>query len=511
VAAGAGEYWGRWEVAGQQDLLPCRGIPCDVFRWYAPGYAGGGTIEFLVPQGEKPRRFFAADWLSELTKKPHGRKGNPAAGTSRFADRVARLGVPVLARLEAELRPDAAVPDPGNRSECWQPPASLYEFFLAIFARRLDGHYAVRRGFTTRKDLLDLSQRGATHRALLPQMLDQGTLPVRASEIIRRVQDVVFERQANGPADRPARYPVHLLPGRNAIDALIIQGADHPGGDATVAGLWNRLTSAVIDGYELLDDGPVTPEQEAGYSTFVRAMLRAYLEKTPEEFGRWFRVEREKGFRRLHDGGGMPGGAAFRHLLWTAHVQAGRCFGAGMLAAGMALLEVDSLAITATEASVFREMHLPLFMLAGLPVEFLDWPQLRFAVRPLLERFWGGRGVSADERLAMAELLGLFGELNAARRRTDRDRHTPGVSSPTRLDAGIEPAGAAVDKELDFDQVPISTSRACPKCGGDTDMTSKPTWVGQQCVVQVECPRCQYQGTARFDFSMKPPRHGSVE
>lgn len=496
---------GRWDQLGRCKFPLNPKIEGDLFRYYAPAFAGGFSVDFVVPCDEAPRRFFAKDWLKELKPAraggtPHRPKDGPVS--EGFADRLTRLGIPLLHRIEQDA---VATCDHGpSPSPPAPPPLEGYRFYHAIFTARNSGRQAVRRGFRTRKDFTNLRRSGA-ERYLAPEMLGDNR-PIFASQIISAIQDSSFTPP---PGSRPdgsrVCLPLEAFPGRSVVDYLLLDGAEAVHDPAGLLRVWDQAASAFIDGYTMTADEPATDDDRRAYLEFVRRLVSAFLAKKGDDFQRWLRVEREKGFVRLFSDEKPRGdlGRYFRHLIWVSQIQMARACGAVMASAWAALAADERIALDPVESQLFRTMHLPHVALAGLPVAFVRRPLLRWVMRPLLEHFWTGRAATPGDALSLVTLLARYGRLNDDRRRVDRERHDPAaVEFKDESHIPAQATAAPTGYKESVDHLPVAKDSTCPLCGHrmrPIGESSRPT--EKDMLVDAECLKCGHSRILRFVVS----------
>ncbi|MBA4190655.1 MAG: hypothetical protein C0467_21935 [Planctomycetaceae bacterium] len=493
---------GRWDQLGRCKFPLNRKIEGDLFRYYAPAFAGNFSVDFVVPRNETPRRFFAKGWLKELRPAcaggtPHRPKDGPVP--EGFADRLTRLGIPLLHRLEQDAivacdhGPTPSLPAP--------PPLEVYKFHHAIFTARNSGRQAVRRSFRSRKDYTASRRSGVEH-YLVSEMLG-GSRLISATQIISAIQDSSFNPPPSSQPDGVrVGLPLDAFPGRNAVDYLLLDGAETVHDPAGLLRVWNQAASAFIDGYTMISDEPTTDEDRRAYLEFVGQLVRAFLDKKGDVFQRWLRTEREKGFARLLSAESPRDdmGRYFRHLIWVSQVQMARVYGAVMASAWAALAADERVGLNPVESQLFRTMHLPQVALAGLPVAFVRRPLLRWVMRPLLEYFWTGRAAPPGDALSLTTLLARYGRLNEDRRRVDRERHGP-IAFEFQDEGHIpaETTAASSTYKESVDHLPVARDSACPICGDHMNPIGKPSRPTEKDVlIDAECPKCGHSLTLRF-------------
>lgn len=330
--------------------------------------------------------------------------------------------------------------------------------------------------------------------------------PIFASQIIDAIQDSSFNPPPDSRADGArVGLPLEMLPGRNAVDYLLLDGAETVHDPAGLLRVWDQASSAFIDGYAMVSGEPATDDDLRAYLEFVGRLVRAFLDKTGDAFRRWLRTEREKGFARLLPAGSSREdvGRYFRHLTWVAQTQMARAYGAVMASAWAALAADDRVGLDPVESQLFRTMHLPHVALAGFPVAFVRRPLLRWVMRPLLEHFWTGRAAAPGGASSLATLLARYGRLNDDRRRADRARRDPvpcQFKDKTHIRAGT--AAAPPKYRESVDHLPIARDATCPNCGQSMIPIGKPSRHAEKDVlIDAECPACGHNGFLRFVLS----------
>ena len=481
---------GRWEYRGPVAFPIDKNLPCDAYRWHADPSLGRFQIDFVSPPDETPRRFFAAEWLRELAAASSpGKRSQRGRGTAgRYVERVTRRGIPCLRQLEQMIALRA-----GGGGVVWNPPKGFYEFSHALFRRRQDGHYAVRRVFGSRYDFLDVGAAGG-EKVLVPEMNWPDAEQV--SDIIRGIEASCASGAAAGAPAGP--WPVETLPGRNGLDMVLTDGATWPLPVAELGGLWNQVSAALIDDFHAFSGRPCVACQ-ADRRTFVERLMEAHRTKNCHDFDRWFRVEREKGFVRLLGRGADPrvAGDLFRRLLWESYVQMGRAYGAVMLAAWTGFRSSPEIRPDGREQELFRTMHMPQIALAGLPVAFLPYGLVHWLLPTILERFWGEPAAGPDDVLVLARMVARYADLNAVRRPVDRRRSTP-AKKTVPVGAGNEPVVQPADVAESYDHLPRVGHNRCFKCGGVTAPRGKAEPYRGDCVFPVECLACGDFSTRRL-------------
>jgi len=118
-----------------------------------------------------------------------------------------------------------------------------------------------------------------------------------------------------------------------------------------------------------------------------------------------------------------------------------RCWGALMLLVYVAFyLEGERQAISEEQRWLerwrFRQLHFPQLYLAGLPLDFLGVPQLRW-VFPALQRLWANEIIDPECYDTVTDRLGYLGEVARERRKADRERK----SAPPEVHGGTAAAG----------------------------------------------------------------------
>jgi hypothetical protein len=457
--------------------------PCGVYEWDPNDpRLGKFSIRFLSPDEPGRPRVYYVEPLLRLWLD-----GEP----TRFLERACDVGHTVL----AQLAPDTADDD------------VLHRLWRALFRNRHRGHGRVGRRFTCAIDFVDLGPggpslltpglgddsraeaplRGGPHMVanqLLREALTRGGAPPRLAWC--GLLDVVAAYRAMSKDTRPpgagsggaCGFPLDEWPGRGGLDLLFT------GGWARRRRRWDvryavpKVRSALIHGPVSAADQDLAVADRETFARFVAALRKAAQTRTPRAFDDWLGEAREHGYRPLVGGGRLRGhrreeaGLQARRLhgalLWRAYERLARCYGALMLVAYVDLCLSRECPPTPEERWLFRQYHFPQLYLAGLPLDFLETPQLRWVV-PTLHELWGGLVVEPECYDVVTDLLGLYGQLAGSRREADRRRKAAarGRAVGGRLEQRrprTNGTGALPGGPEDGDCRPL-TSTSCPRCG----------------------------------------------
>jgi hypothetical protein len=448
---------------------------------------------------------------------------------TRFLERACAFGYKVLVEV-----------DPASAED-----RDVYKLCQALFRNRGEGHDIVGRMFSCAADFVDYSPgrpprliipglgadaaehappAGETaHQAanrLLREALGQGgkgTAGKRSGAFSRvlaayeRLLEVPPPPEHGGTRRASYCFPIDKLPGRSKVDLLftdgIIRGAPWKGENAT-----DRVRSSLIYGPLTLKDQEAAV-RDPDFRRFARELGEAARARDGRAFDEWLKNMRQHGFRSLVGGTRLTGTAReeatargrkfYGMLLWLAYERMSRCYGALMMLAFVDFCLAGEGERDPEERWLFRQWHLPQLHLAGLPLDFLCKPQLRWVI-PGLQRLWWG-GVVEPERYDLAsDLLGVYGAL--VRERREADRRTKAAPARTYT----TPAGSQVlsDQEAKIDDWPLDpvevlSSPGCPVCGetlqlsdsGTPDLSER-----SRARVPLYCPACDVDRLFEVDL-----------
>ena len=166
------------------------------------------------------------------------------------------------------------------------------------------------------------------------------------------------------------------------------------------------------------------------------------------------------------------------------------------------------------EKWMFRQWHFPQLYLAGLPLDFLDRPQLRWIIHALHE-LWKKGETSSELYDGLTDLLAFFGLLVRERRQADRNQKPKArlvtVGDQKQLAEGnadlnevrgIAESTGIVNEEAAADGPVMLTSKQCPCCGEDLDwpQDSKPLGNGRV-RASFFCSNCEGVRTYEVDVN----------
>lgn len=514
---------GRWEYFWEEQHPLSKAVACDMYRWHAPTLSGRFFIDYVCPKDESPRRFFPKRWLTEVRK---------TGQAEEYTATVARAGIPILCRME-EAAAALHAADPAA-PVVTAVPRKGYEFYHAIHAQRLAGRYALKRDFRHLCELVNLAERNSDDSSLLLELSRKnddgkprnqrptdllrelaeaggGVPPLEVVDrLIRMVQEVYRDNPDHVPLGEDV-FPIWMLPGRNAVDAVLVDGIVRAWDRKQVELVWRAVASSLLDGYN-----PFTVESDLGaaqdfYSGLMKRLIGAFESKPRAAFRGWLTEERKRGFVRISpkERAGKPlrtdehrdlGTRSFKHLLWLSTQAMSRATGALTAVAFADFCESQLILPDAREQILFAKMHMPQYALAGLPLTFFGRPQLRWVLEPLLE-VWAETNPDPTHELAVAKLLGSYGALTGTRRGLDRNRsrlrrEKKSVTSETNQASQIE---SAETPEMEpyvgqIDGLSVFRGTTCDHCRGK--LKNDPTTSGAVpggVVIRVFCTRCEYQ------------------
>jgi hypothetical protein len=486
---------------------------CGVYEWTSGGQKTNGRfkVRLLSPDGEPgPRTFYVEPLLRLwLQNKP-----------TRFLERACAFGYKILTEIDPPSADDRDV----------------YELCQALFRNRHEGHARVGRQFGCAIDFVEYGPGGsprlltpglgedAAERApaagdtvhrwadrLLREALGQGGKGA-AGERTRAVSGVLaeYERLLEVPpppeceGDGRASYcfPIDELPGRGKVDLLFTGGltraAPWEGVKAT-----DKVRSALIYGPVTSKDQEAALQDPDLFKVFVRRLGESARARGGRAFDEWLKNVRQHGYLTLVEGSRLTGTAReeaaargrkfFGLMLWMAHERMARCYAVTMLLAYADYYRAGRGRRTLAERWAFSRWHLPQLHLAGLPLDFLGRPQLRWVI-PALHRLWWGRVVAPERYDMITDLLGVYGALVRERREADRRRKADPARKYTT------PAGPQLlsDQEAKIDHRPLDpvevlSSPDCPVCGetlqpsdsGPPDLSER-----SRARVPLYCPGC---------------------
>jgi hypothetical protein len=105
-----------------------------------------------------------------------------------------------------------------------------------------------------------------------------------------------------------------------------------------------------------------------------------------------------------------------------AYDRMARCYGALMLLVYVDFCLHGERDPSPEERWRFRQWHFPQLYLAGLPLDFMEKPQLRWIIRGL-RKFWDERVMEPARYDTFTDLLGVYGALVRSRRKARPIEH----------------------------------------------------------------------------------------
>jgi hypothetical protein len=296
------------------------------------------------------------------------------------------------------------------------------------------------------------------------------------------------------------------LQGRSAADLLFTDG-------------WERCTA--------WDEGRVSakvrsalihgPVSAAGQELILKdidlleCVVAAIWEKAttqkPNAFRSWLTNVREHSYLPLICGTRLTGDArekaasqaerSFCALMWMAYEQMARCYGAVMFHVYIDFGLHNKEKPTLEEMWLFRQWHFPQLHLAGLPVDFLSKPQLRWVIRAS-KNLWNNTVLECDRYDMITELLGIFGHLVRERRDADRRQKAEQGNRNPRSLQGDEVTVGFREPEDEEGVRPLSSTN-CPDCGSDLRVSSDNSFNDlanrSKAKVRLYCGRCNKDRT----------------
>jgi hypothetical protein len=411
-------------------------LRCDAYEWTPknPKQHGKFKIRFLSPKGDCGPRLFYVEPLLDLwlTGKP-----------TRFLEEACAYGYKVLRELEPHSGDDQ----------------NVYRLCQALFRNRHAGHLQIGRLFSRATDFVSVGPGQAPYLVTPGLGSDDGpenvksTIRDMADDLLRdalshagvvprkrhyRFSDVLatYESQLKGTEMRApdgaggasCAVPIDTLPGRTRLDLLftdgLTRGCPWDGKHAMI-----KVRSALIYGPVSADDQALAVRDPEAFKKCLGSLWRAASTRSPKAFDSWLATVREHrylaliGGTRLKDEAKAEAAAQAQRIyctsLWTAYERMARCYGALMMLVFLSLCLDDELKLTEEERWLFRQWHFPQLYLAGLPLDFLGKPQLRWVIRTW-HRLWGDRVFEPERYDVLTDLLGIYGLMVRTRREADR-------------------------------------------------------------------------------------------
>ena len=513
---------GHFEAVGEQGFSLDKSVRCSAYVWHCAPEFGSFTVRFICPVEEEPRRLFIEDSLEDL------KRSSPSA----FVEQACQCGSKILGKIEAAL----------------DLPASDEKLWPALFRHRRTGHAWVSRRFDDVSDFVkyDLVSRRAelilpggdidntktprfgtdgyerkkqeAHR-LLRLLLSEKKQYYRDSDVIGCFQQKIAAQGVSSVPIDPllSEFPLSTFPHRGPIDSILMDGAFDGGKAAEFSELCGKVGAAFISEFSLRSDTQLAREYQEEYLKFLNRIDEKVQSKSPEEFDRWFKGEREHGFVRLlgtkRSSAGTRqqpdarerGKTFYRMSLWLAYEMMSRCYGALMLVAWLDFCDDGHICPNDLEQLLFRRMHAPQYYLAGLPVAFLGPSQLRFIAERLLLEVWAPAKILQPEAyLPLADMLSCYAFLNSERRLADREQKgdagdAPKTVSLERLEVAVLPEARELD---DIESFPMLSSLDCRTCGKALRSDKALTEPKDDIVaLRLYCPTCDSYQSYRVSLS----------
>jgi hypothetical protein len=367
-----------------------------------------------------------------------------------------------------------------------------YAPFQALFRNRRKGRIRVGRLFKSAKDFVDFDpDKGVS--LLAPGLGDGSAVPAAKlgaatlEQIARRLlrksirscgmgeaarnagcPDVIRTYEGLCGRDTPAlraagvcAFPLDKLPGRGEIDLLFTDGLVRTSKRWPAVTATEKVRRALVYGPVSAEDLKAVAQDRDICREVVRTLWKAVKTLKADEFDQWLTNVRAHGFLRLVGGDRLRGDKKktaslqarriYCALMWMAYEQMARCYGALMLQVYIDFSLHNEHEPTEEERWLFRQRHFPQLYLAGLPLDFLGKPQIRWIIRGLTSH-WRNRVVEPERYDVFTELLGIFGVLAHDRREADRERK----------------AGSARGRQVNAEALLLSA----PAASADDDLTA---------------------------------------
>jgi hypothetical protein len=420
-------------------------VKSSVYEWELPNPERFGKLQirFLSPDGQEGLRGYYVEPVLRYWLKGEA---------TDFFERACACGHRILSFFEKKLHMER----PGCENQ--------YRLHRALFRNRNRGHLGVGRLFNTALDFVDLSPGNAAsviapglgaefrpehqrrrHTAstlaneLMREALKNAGVPLprkncRLVDVLAAYEPMVIRPGRPETVREPGISPlppVESWPGRTGFDRFFLDGLI---GRSTP---WDRATavanvaSALIHGPTSVEDRVQAEKDVEAWRGMVRRLLRQLDTRSPRKFDEWLKNVREHGYLPLVGGTRLAGrerdeAAAqaermFCVLMWDTYAGMARCYGALMWIVHIHFQIRRDPAPSLEERWLFRQWHFPQVYLAGLPLDFLEKPQLRWVIRPL-RKLWDALIVEPDAYDRFTRLLGLYGALVRERRVADRNR-----------------------------------------------------------------------------------------
>lgn len=456
---------------GTVSFLGNEHIPSGIFEWrpFNAKRHGKFKIRFVSPDEEPaPRKYYIEPLLdAQLDGK-----------TTAFLDAACHHGYKILSVLEQHTPEDR----------------DFYRLARAIFRNRDAGHSRITREFKSVLDFVEFSP-GKSSVLIVPG-LDGGTIrsdshggkgvQQRAREFMKSALDLTdivpakkprgfsdvltaIERMVRGTSTQDLRqllesgisFPLDKLPGRGDLDLLFTDGW------LLRTPQWNwqqtkqKVRSALIyePDFEAGQKGALVDEE---ILSAVRRLDQALSDlRNPRDFDRWLTGVREHGYLSLIRGTNLKGerkkaasrraNRIFCDLTWMSYELMARCYGALMLIVFLDFCVSAEREPSPEERKLFRQMHFPQIILAGLPLDFLNRPQLRWVARTLQD-CWCDEDFGLKHSQDVSDLLGVFGVVVRERRHSDRTRKSNAVEF------------SMTDQHVDTQPEAGLEHRMCPDC-----------------------------------------------
>ena len=295
---------GHFEAVGEQGFSLDKSVRCSAYVWHCAPEFGSFTVRFICPVEEEPRRLFIEDSLEDL------KRSSPSA----FVEQACQCGSKILGKIEAALDLPASDEKLWSAHFSASPNRSCVGF--TAFRQRL-GFCEIRSCVKTPELILpggDIDntktprfgtdgyerKKQEAHR-LLRLLLSDKKQYYRDSDVIGCFQQKIAAQGVSSVPIEPllSEFPLEYIPASRA-DRLDPHGWRSNGGKAAeFSELCGKVGAAFISDFSLRSDTQLAQEYQEEYLKFLNRIDEKVQSKSPEEFDRWFKGEREHGFVRL--------------------------------------------------------------------------------------------------------------------------------------------------------------------------------------------------------------------
>jgi hypothetical protein len=452
------------------------------------------TVPFICPKGQAGLRHYHVQTLQEYWSE---------CTPTSFLEEACNCGYQLVKHSEEHSKDQE----------------KLYHAHLALFRNRQAGDVGIKRQFKTAVDFLDMSSPheprlivpGLEPRNPLPNSL-KGTVSPAARWLLRNALRHHLPGSAESKetlANLTIKY-LQEMAQSGCHQHVRVKRQEH-------SSLHMQMVEAHVR--NALMSGPASREEyeeairDDAFNEAEARIVRAAQKKSPKDFDRWLTNLREHGYLQLLGGTRLTGVAReetarrakdiYCALLWKSYRLMGQCYGVLMHMICEALCACSDDQPDDAEIWLFEQRHFPQVYLAGLPLDFLEEPQLAL-VSPVLDRLWQDQSLDLDGYQGVTNLLGYYGELVRERRTADkncksRGRNSAGKGVPRlrfrpseALDKYASPEADRLD-DLDADEEarPL-TSPYCPKCQARLQWDSCRDLTNPRAAkVDLYCPQCE--------------------